>query len=153
MDLKDIEQALASKAEELEVAKTSELKTITERLALLNEKEEARQKEIRDAQKAATDAAVRRRCEQQELEQCLQREETEKRVLEEQLYSRKQTALEIDVRTTEQLVLAVTEQQHIEELVRETLTNSKFSVRKTIGNDGEQIMPNPLARFLQKEPD
>jgi hypothetical protein len=153
MEFKEIEQALATKTAELEAAKTRELKSVTERLALLNQKEEARQKEVRDAQRAATAAAVRRRLEQQEIEEQTLREATEKRVLEEQVYAHKQTALEVDVRTTEELERALTQQQHIEELVRTSLENAKYSVRKTIGTDGEVIVPNPLARFLQKEPD
>ena len=153
MEFKEIEQALATKTAELEAAKTRELKSVTERLALLNQKEEARQKEVRDAQRAATTAAVRRRLEQQEIEEQTLREATEKRVLEEQVYAHKQAALEVDVRTTEELERALTQQQHIEELVRTSLENAKYSVRKTIGTDGEQIMPNPMARFLQKEPD
>jgi hypothetical protein len=153
MEFKDIEQALADKTAELEATKARELKVINERLSLLRQKEEARQKAIRDAQKAAVAAAIRRRVEQQEAEERQLREETEKRVLEEQVYAHKQTALEVDVRTTEELERALTNQQHIEELVRTSLENAKYSVRKTIGTDGEQIMPNPMARFLQKEPD
>lgn len=153
MEFKDIEQALATKTAELEVAKARELKSVTERLALLNQKEEARQKEVRDAQRAATAAAIRRRLEQQLVEEQLLRETTEKRVLEEQIYSKKQSEIEVDVRTTQQLAQDVAEQQHIEEMVRKSLDNAKYSVRKTIGTDGEVIMPNPMARFLQKEPE
>jgi len=153
MEFKDIEQELSRKAAELEAEKARELKSVTERLAVLNQKEEARQKEVRDAQRAATAAAIRRRLEQQLIEEQLLRETTEKRVLEEQVYSKKQSEIEVDVRTTEQLAQAVAEQQHIEELVRKSLDNAKYSVRKTIGTDGEVIMPNPMARFLQKEPE
>jgi hypothetical protein len=153
VDFKEIEKELYRKTAELEVAKARELKSVTERLALLNQKEEARQKEVRDAQRAATAAAIRRRLEQQLVEEQLLRETTEKRVLEEQIYSKKQSEIEVDVRTTQQLAQDVAEQQHIEEMVRKSLDNAKYSVRKTIGTDGEVIMPNPMARFLQKEPE
>lgn len=153
MEFKDIEQALADKTAELDAAKNKELKIVTERLALLTQQEEARQLAIRMTQRAATAAAIRRRMEQQEMEERQLRDENEKRILEEQLYAHKQTALEIDVRTTEVLEHALTEQQHTEELVRKSLENARYSVRKTIGTEGEVIVPNPMARFLRKEPE
>jgi hypothetical protein len=153
VDFKEIEQALADKTSELETAKALELKSINERLAQLKQKEEARQREAKDAQRAATAAAVRRRLEQQAAEERLLREEIEKRTLEEQVYAYKQAQLEGDVRTTEELEKAIVEQQHIEELVKKSLDNAQYAIRRTLGNEGEVIMQHPLARFLQKAPE
>jgi hypothetical protein len=153
MELNELAQALAKRNAELEATKAKELSNTAQRLAELQQKEEARQRAVRDAQRAATAAAIRRRIEAQVAEEQLLRENVEKRVLEEQAYAAKQNALEHEGLTAKELEHSLIEQQHIEEEVRKSLANAKFSVRRTVGNEGEIILPHPLARFLQKSPE
>jgi len=153
MDLQDINKALAKRTQELEEAKAKELSNVNARLAELQQKEDARKREAQALHKAKVAAALKRRLDEQAAEEQLQREVNEKRVLEEQAYSQKQTTLEAEELTADELEKSLIEQQFIEEQVRKSLDNAKYSVRKSVGNDGEQIMPNPLARFLQKSPE
>jgi|ERR1039458_2068877 hypothetical protein len=153
MDFKDIEQALSNKAEELEQARIKELKTVSERLAILKEKEETRQREAKTAQKAAAQAALQRRIEKQAEEEQLLQEEAEMRTLEEQEYGKKQVHNSLEIERKKELERRVIEEEHNAERTRKSIEDAKFYVRRCVGNEGEIIMPNPLARFLQKEPE
>jgi vancomycin resistance protein YoaR len=153
MELHDISQVLAKKSAELEAIKNVELQKTNARLAELQQKEEARQRTVRDVQRAATAAAIKRRLEAHAAEEQTLKEVNEKRVLEEQVAAKRQAEIEQEEDKAEELAGVIIDQQHIEEQVRKTLGDARYSFRRTIGTEGEQIMPNPLARFLSKEPE
>jgi vancomycin resistance protein YoaR len=153
MELHDISQVLAKKSAELEAIKNVELQKTNARLAELQQKEEARQRTVRDVQRAATAAAIKRRLEAHAAEEQILKEVNEKRVLEEQVAAKRQAEIEQEEAKAEELAGVIIDQQHIEEQVRKTLGDARYSFRRTIGTEGEQIMPNPLARFLSKEPE
>jgi vancomycin resistance protein YoaR len=153
MELPEIQQALEKRNAELEAKKYKELSNVQSRLAELQQKEDARQKAVKDAQRAATAAAIKRRLEAHAAEEQILKEVNEKRVLEEQVAAKRQAEIEQEEAKAEELAGVIIDQQHIEEQVRKTLGDARYSFRRTIGTEGEQIMPNPLARFLSKEPE
>jgi len=149
VDLKEIEKQLQEHALQLEKQRLAAHEAAMKELAEARQKEEKRQAVARKAQQESDAKAERRKAERLESEAAQLREEATARRLMEQEENKKQEALDNIVRMTERIRIQLDEMEHAEELAKKKLRDLIMSNTE---NTSETIMPNPLERFLQKEP-
>lgn len=149
-DLKELEKQLQEHAVELEKKRLSAHEAAMAELAEARKKEEERQAEARKAQEEANAKAERRRAEKREAEAAQLREEDEARRLTEQEENKQQEAIDNFIQMKERIRRQLDEIEHAEELAKKQLRD--LIMNGADSTSSERIMPNPLEKFLQKEP-
>ena len=133
----DIEKALAEAREKA-----------AEELALLKLKEEARQAAVKAEQKLANERANRRAIEAQEAEDARLREEAEERLAVERELHRKEAELVQKKLRKEEIERKREAAKHTIELAKKFEADAKLP-----RGDADNIMENPLKRFLIHTPE
>ena len=149
MTIEEIQEQLTQVALEREAERRAAHEQAMKDLAAARQEEELRQSEAKEAQQAADAKAEKRKAERQEAEAAQLREEAEARRLVEQEDNKRQVSADRIVKMKEDIKRRLDELEHAEELAKKQLRDLIMSGTE---NTSEQIMPNPLARFLQHEP-
>ena len=147
MNIKDIEQALATKSAELEVERMAALEKSAKesddlRLAI----EKKRSDELTEAQ-AIEAEHVRSRIAKQEAENQRIREENETLRRAEREHNLKQAQVDQEIKDKAELDRRLVEMELAEDKAKKALRDAEMFSMLT-----EDVTPHPLARFLQHEP-
>jgi len=148
--LQDIQERLAQVAHEREQERRAAHEQAMKDIASARQEEELRQAEAKTAREAADAKAEKRKAERLEAEAAQLREEAEDRRAIEQEENKKQEAADNIIKMKEEIRKRLNELEHAEEMAKKELRD--LIMRGTENVDTERIMPNPLERFLQKEP-
>jgi hypothetical protein len=150
MTIEEIQEQLTQVALQREQERRAAHEQAMTELAAARKEEELRQAEAKAVQQAADDKAEKRKAERQEAEAAQLREEAEARRLVEQEDSKRQASADRIIKMKEDIKRRLDELEHAEELAKKQLRDLIMSGTEHV--DSERIMPNPLERFLQKEP-
>lgn len=147
MNIKDIEHALATKSAELEVERMAALeKSAKESDELRLAIEKKRSDELAEAQTVEAEH-VRSRIAKQEAENQRVREENETLRRVEREHNLKQAQVDQEIKDKAELSRRLVEMELAEDKAKKALRDAEmFSVLT------EEVVPHPLARFLQHEP-
>lgn len=149
-ELLDIQEQLSKVALQREQERLAAHEKAMKDLAAARKAEEERQAEAKLLQEAADAKAAKRKAERLEAEAAQLREEAESRRLIEQEENKKQKAADDIIRMKEEISKRLNELEHAEEQAKKQLRDLIMSGAERV--DSERIVPNPLERFLQKEP-
>ena len=150
MTIEEIQEQLTQVALQREAERLAAHTQAMKDLAATREEEEKRQAESKARAEADAIKAAKRKAERAEAEADQLREEAEERRLVEQEENRKQASVDHIIKMKEDIKRRLDELEHAEELAKKQLRDLLNSGTERI--DTERIMPNPLERFLQKEP-
>ena len=149
-ELVSIQEALAKVVLQREAERLAAHEQAMKDLAAAREEEEKRQAAAKLAQEAADLKATQRKAEKQEAEAACLREEENSRRLIEQEDNKQQASIYHIIEMKASIKRHLDELEHAEELAKKQLRDLIMSGTEHV--DSERIMPNPLERFLQKEP-
>ena len=150
MTIEEIQEQLTQVALQREAERLAAHTQAMKDLAAAREEEEKRQAESKARAEADVIKAAKRKAERAEAEADQLREEAEERRLVEQEENRKQASVDHIIKMKEDIKRRLDELEHAEELAKKQLRDLINSGVEHV--DTERIMPNPLERFLQKEP-
>jgi len=119
-----------------------------EQLAEARTKEEARQNELREQQRLANEKRLNIEKAKQYAKEERQRELDLLRLAIESGFDEKKVRGDIEKQRQEELATRLSNQEHAIELAMKSLEDARVPK-----GDAENIMPNPMARFLQKTPE
>ena len=149
-ELQEIQEKLEQVAREREAERIAAHDQAMKQLAEVRAKEEARQIAAKEAMQLAQERANKRSADKQRAEEECLREEANIRRQIEQEEDCKQASIDGILRIKEAIKKRMDDLEHAEELAKKQLRDLIMSGTEHV--DSERIMPNPLERFLQKEP-
>jgi hypothetical protein len=148
--LLEIEKQLQERASLLEKQRIAAHEAAMKEIADARAAEEARQRRSQAIIAEQDQLILEKKIAGQKAQEALAREERELQRLREQEQNKAQAEVEAVVARKEALSKKLADIEHQEELAKKELRD--LILRNANPVDAERIMPNPLDRFLQKEP-
>lgn len=149
--LLDIQKNLANIVTQREKERLEAHEAAMEALAEARQKEEDRQAVSKEAQRIAKEHFIQKQNASKEAEAERLREEESLRRMIEQEENRKMEEISRNLRMREDIKRRLDEMEHAEELAKKQLRDVILQMAPK--DDSEQIVTNPLEKFLQKTPE
>ena len=151
-EMADELEAMKERLRQITLQREAELRVAhentMEQLAEARTKEEARQNELREQQRLANEKRLNIEKAKQYAKEERQRELDLLRLAIESGFDEKKVRGDIEKQRQEELATRLSNQEHAIELAMKSLEDARIPK-----GDAENIMPNPMARFLQKTPE